>query len=320
MKLIFFILFGLPWLKGATISDQQKTLDFHECLVDYMKTQNISTESVSVRSSSEISGCQKLHIKIQGLMDEILEDVTRNIEKVLTNQTEAECFVGVLRSRKFIEHIIVLPAAQMTNQNEIPKLDGVYTRSKNIFLLAAMKCLISEDTFMDIFLDFSAKMNVNEHEFDCIKRKLHPTDEIETTTASDKSSKETMRKHSETEGNSILRNSLELSAESDMKVESCEEIYRRIEDKISHFEFPSLDKIENSCMSEKVNKNDIEAVLEFIIMKKMTKTPEEISESNEKMKSLITVYICNIIECTNILKGFTDFIDILLPLKSTKQI
>lgn len=278
-----------------------------------MKTQNISSELVSLRSASQIAGCEKMQSNLQNLIDGILADVNRNIEKVLPNQTEAECFVDVLRTQKFIEVNIVLPAAQMTNRNEIPHLDDVYSRSKNIFLFAVMKCLMSEDSFKEIFIDFSTKMNVNDHEFECIKRRLQPDDDIENTTASEQGSGET---ESWTEGNKIVRKSMESSAESELNTENCEETCQRIEDKITHFEFPSLNEAENTCMSEKVTRNDIDSVLEFIVMRKMSKLPEETTARNEKMKSLITGYVWNIIECTNILQGFSDIIDTFLPPKS----
>lgn len=315
MKKLILLVLVLGGLNCAILPEKlQSTFEFHECLVKYLEAQNISTEFVVARSTSEIAGCKQLQSDMEVMIEQILSDVNKNLVKSLTNETEVECLMDVFRTQKFFVINIVLSAAHMTNEAGAPQLVDVFNRSKNIFLFAAMKCLVSEQMLMEIFRDFSAKLNVTDDEFICIERKLavndeanDTTEEIESTTT-DMDSEEVTSKYPEIDGNTILR--LESSAELDS--DDCDETLHKVESRISHFEFPSLDNIENRCMSEKVTKNDINSVLEFIVMRKTSTTEHDIIARNEKLRSLIAGHVWNIIECTDLF-GFSSIIDNLLP-------
>jgi hypothetical protein len=302
-----FISLCLVWsvVEGAIIPDTlTSTFEFHQCLVEYLASHNITSDLKSTRDRSDIRGCEEQQIGIESMIEEVYVDVSRNLETMLPNSTEAECLSETFRAEKFFEISIVLSAATLTDIDKGPELQGVYNRCKNIFLFAFMKCLMTEEIFVEIFNDFSVKMNVTDEEFKCIQRDLQLLEGIV--------------EGEEVTGNEIKKasavdNSVEVEAEN----QNCSKSLEKVGERIKAFEFPSLNLDQNKCMAEKTTADDVKSVFEFIVMKRASKTSGEVKARNEKLKGLVVGFVWNIIECTDIF-GFYEIIENLLPTSSSK--
>lgn len=347
-RLIFVV--GLFVLASCAIIPEtdQDPKEFHECLVSYLRSINISSSLSLSESNEDSDACQTTQTAISETINGVYNQVERNLYNVLANQSEVECFVETLREQRFLEVNIVLTAAHLTMNGS---LEEVYRKSKSIFVFAATKCVITPEMVMEIIKDLSERLRVSDDEFDCIK--LYLTDgrrgkrsvdaetkeeEIEDTTiaAEDKFSTfldlsydetTTMEAENGSEmtsggitkleaGNAIVKNnsSLEISSENETTKptndDKCSSLLLNVRERIANYQYSLLSDEENRCMSNKTSESDINNIFRFIVLRQSNLNDLQINERNEIVKTKISNIIWNVIDCSDIF-GFKDIVDML---------
>lgn len=324
-----------------TLDDPSK---FHQCLLSYMDSNNIHSELNAAQLNNQQSAdCDSLQKAISEMVDGVYDDVEKNLNNILENKTEVDCLMETFRINKFLEINIVLTAAHLTTgKNDEDSLKEVFSKSKTIFTIATMKCIFSDQILMDIFEDFSSKVQVNQEELQCVKihlmklklLKVEATtilpDEEHTTTDTDydettftstteeefttlePSKDDELQREIFVQSNQIFKmSSEEFSAEEPRRTpadDSCDSHLLDLQARITNFKFPSMNDEQNQCMANRSSEVDVNAVYEFIVLRTSSTTNDEINERNEKMKNLIVGYIWKIIDCTDIF-GFTGLVD-----------
>ena len=143
----------------------------HECLVDYLSILGLAE---GLRDANPLQNCAEYHISLNETLLTVYDELEKNLYEVLANQSEVECLVQSFKDDKFLEINIVKTSAFITskdfNQNQ---LKTVFDQSRNIFVIAAFKCLINDEVVMEIFTDFSLKMNAHDDEFVCVEKFLN---------------------------------------------------------------------------------------------------------------------------------------------------
>lgn len=340
MKILIFLTIFLPLINCAIIPEvDQNDYEYHQCLVSYLTKININVNFNASKSENTGIDCEKFHIEISGMINNFYDNVDNSIHEMLNNQTEADCLVNTFKAQKFLEIHVVLTAAYLSsNDNGVDHLEEVFEKSKMIFTIATMKCLMSDQMFMEIFHDFSAKLKVDDKEFECIRKKLSAENEINATTENanqlqvsatvenkedfDYYTTETGRTSGEetttTELITNINKIFKLSSEefSSIKSEvligqSCEHILSNVDLRVTTFNFASLSSDQNACMAKEVSEKDIENIYEFIVMNR-TSQKNETAARNEKLRELLIGAIGAVIDCADIF-GFNDVIDLLLP-------
>lgn len=338
----FLILLALPLMHCGIIPDtDQDSSNFHQCLLSYIAANNISSDLSATRHNEEREDCSLLHEAIVETISAIYKDVEKNLNEILENKTEVDCLMESFRFNKFLEINIVLTAAHLTTgANDEHRLEEVFSKSKEIFTIATMKCVMSDQMLMEIFQDFSLKVHVSQEELECVKMHLRQSNEPEETTSfatdtflTDTSDEVTVESTTvedlttfnpadielgvETfvQGNQIFKLSSEASSVEESRStleEICANRLKDVRARITNFQFPSMNDEQNLCMTKQVTENDVTAVYHFIALRNSSKTIQETNERNENLKSLLIGYIWNVIECFDVF-GFTDMIDNLLP-------
>lgn len=162
-------------IAGAPISESSGSLqdpsEFSKCLLVYMNGNSTQSHKVSKE-------CAEMHEQIRGTIGVIYGQIKKNLNDVLVNKSEVNCLVDTFRHHKFLETNIVMTTAHLTNGFDQEKLlKEVYDKSKMIFTIAAMKCIMSEQMVLEIVADFSTKVKVDGQEFECIKSSLEKEEE-----------------------------------------------------------------------------------------------------------------------------------------------
>jgi hypothetical protein len=97
----------------------------------------------------------------------------------LNDTNEANCLTNAFQQTHFLEYNIIATSAVQMDEDKEAKLDRILAITKNIFIYAAINCLITEDTLMELFRDFSHKINVNDDEFWCVLKETMDRDLID---------------------------------------------------------------------------------------------------------------------------------------------
>lgn len=164
----------LQFINCAIIPERfQGESEFHRCLVVYINQLNISTELKVDTNPKDVESCEQIQKSVTETIDHIYIEMSKNLQEAFTNRSESDCVMDIFNHHKFFEINIVLTAAQMTAPtiNDNP-LREVYDKSKDIFVLAAISCFMSDDISTGIIEDLSKKVKVSEDELKCIKKEL----------------------------------------------------------------------------------------------------------------------------------------------------
>lgn len=172
MNLNILLLFIFPSIRCATIpSTAQNFPATNSCLVNFLNARNLSiSSSDSQYNDGRSDDCRNFNSDVTALLERTYKSVEKNFKNILSNQTETKCLMETFRSHKFLEINIVMTAAYLSSgEKGADNLRDVFERSRNIFTIAMVKCIMTDQTFIEIFDDFSNKLKVDKVEFECIK-------------------------------------------------------------------------------------------------------------------------------------------------------
>lgn len=305
--------------------------DYHSCLVSYLSTIGLVEDSLKEGTFEKCSE-QRKNLNENFIL--MYNDLQKNLYEVLANNSEVECLVKSFKQNKFLEANIVMTSAILTAETfNRTQLNYVFEESKRIFTIAALECLINDQIVMEIFKDFSVKLNVGDDEFVCIEKYLKNftiskginDEESEETTEKIKSGRSFLEvgkfkkiklEKSSVESTSLDEENKRSTEELKETLQSCDKTLETLNMKIMNFHFPSMNEIQNNCM--KLKFDDIFTVYKFIALNKFSANSKEIEIRNESLKKILLKTIWNIIECTDLL-NLADIINDFLPIPGTTK-
>lgn len=164
----------LPSIHSASIPESER--EYHKCLVAYLETFNIITSFVQDEADLA-KKCSGYHKSINATLTSVYNDLESNLHETLYNQSEVNCLIKSFKDNKFLEINIIMTSAFTTSENfHRDQLAYVFEKSKRIFTIATVECLMTDNILMEMINDFSAKIKTNDDEFVCIENFLHDLD------------------------------------------------------------------------------------------------------------------------------------------------
>ncbi|XP_070501572.1 uncharacterized protein [Chironomus tepperi] len=146
----------------------QNIQDFQHCLVTYLNTIGIIQFTNSQNEENSAINCENFYIDLTSSIDNMYKLIRLNLFEALGDDGEAECMDEVFRYTKFMEYNVIATTAVQLQPNGFQELQNLLHISKNIFIYATMKCLISSDMIGELFQHFSTQIQVDDDQFACI--------------------------------------------------------------------------------------------------------------------------------------------------------
>lgn len=325
MKLVIVSLFILPLSLCATIPE----ISFQHCLVSYLNSQGIESDLNDVKHFKDEGNCDALHKSITEMIDAAYTDVESNLKSVLENQTEVNCLINSIRLNKLLEISVILNNAyQMSPEIKKNVVKEVAARTKLIFTIATVECLINGHMILGIIKDFSPKLNVDEQELKCIRKSFELVNELvdpetttnfadveyisnstsiengnnfdsgeedESTTLPDDLTTTDFSNDGPNRENMIAKqSSQEYSVETDAAlIDSCNATLDNLKNRFTTFNISSLTEDQNRCMSNRFKDYDI-----ISLFKSFSNGRIQLTE--DIFKNIIFSYIQAMIECTDL--------------------
>lgn len=182
IKMKLLVLLILPLANCAMIPHAPD--EYHRCLVSYIRANGISSDFTDELNSKINENCEQYHKNIAVLLGEVYNGVEENLKSVFENQTEVQCLMETFRNYKYLEIGIVMHQAYLTSPEPMEKaIAETADRSKVIFTIATMKCIMTNELLMEIMYDFTKKVNVNDDELECIQLLLKELSGVKNKTS-----------------------------------------------------------------------------------------------------------------------------------------
>lgn len=306
MLLLIFII--LP-LANCALLQGNRQIPSQSCLASFLIENNISSPFNASENTLD-EDCSSIHKKLGDLLEEIYADVEQNLNEKLSIKSEADCLMHSFRKNKFLEiNIVLRKAYALSSLSEDEKEFSEISRK--IFTYAIIECLISKTLLMELFDDFSVKVEVDAQELDCIVKYLQTTTEEEEPVQEESSTLTTnsIEISTETQDSQTTKEFTQKNAYLKTRPTTCIDELRQVQSRITNYKIHSLDDEENICISKQLTERDIVMIYELIVLQPLNKTSEAVNKRNETLLNLIIRLTWIIVECTNI-TSFTNIFNL----------